>query len=109
MVGYALPSFVIGMVLVWFFALKLHWLPPAGLADQTLPLDATRQHLVWIDRLTHLMLPLTAMVLATIAVPLRQQRSAVARHRHAAVGARRTGARRLARRRSPGGTAGGRR
>ncbi len=74
-VGYALPSFVLGMVLVWLFALEFRWLPPAGLLDQTLPLDAS----LWVrmaDRLTHLALPLATMVLATIAVPFRQQRAA---------------------------------
>jgi len=31
---------------------------------------------VWLDHLKHLILPLATMVIATIAVPLRQQRSA---------------------------------
>lgn len=74
-VGYALPSFVIGMLLVSLFTLTLHWLPPAGLADPTLPLEAPALG-IWLDRLKHLVLPLAAMVIATIAVPLRQQRSA---------------------------------
>jgi peptide/nickel transport system permease protein len=75
-VGYALPSFVVGMVLVSLIALRLHWLPPAGLADQTLPLDASLG-VTLLDRLAHLVLPLTTLVIATIAVPLRQQRAAV--------------------------------
>lgn len=74
-VGYSLPSFVLGMVLVSVFALKLRWLPPAGLADQTLPLDASLGVVV-LDRLRYLALPLATMVLATIAVPFRQQRAA---------------------------------
>ena len=74
-IGYALPSFVLGMVLVSLFALRPPWLPPAGLADQTLPLDAPMATM-WLDRLRHLVLPLATMVIATIAVPLRQQRSA---------------------------------
>lgn len=73
--GYALPSFVIGMVLTWVFAVKLHWLPAAGFSDPLLPTDAGAAAIL-ADRLRHLALPLTALVAATVAVPLRQQRSA---------------------------------
>lgn len=73
--GYAIPSFVAGMVLVWFFGIKLDWLPVAGYRDVLLPVDAGAGTVV-IDRIKHLILPLTAMVVATIAVPLRQQRAA---------------------------------
>lgn len=74
-VGYAIPSFVAGMLLVWVVGLKLAWLPVAGFSDVLLPVDASTWT-VLIDRLKHLMLPLTTMVIATIAVPLRQQRAA---------------------------------
>jgi len=74
-IGYSLPSFVLGMVLVWLFALEFPWLPSAGLADQSLPLDASIGVTV-VDRLAHLALPVATMVLATIAVPFRQQRAA---------------------------------
>jgi peptide/nickel transport system permease protein len=74
-VGYALPSFVIGMLLVWLFALKLHWFPPGGVSDVLLSPDASFASRL-VDHLRHLALPLAAMVIATLAVPLRQQRSA---------------------------------
>jgi peptide/nickel transport system permease protein len=74
-VGYALPSFVIGMLLVWIFALKVHWFPAGGTSDVLLTPDAGSGAKL-LDRVAHLVLPLTAMVIATIAVPLRQQRSA---------------------------------
>jgi peptide/nickel transport system permease protein len=74
-VGYALPSFVIGMLLVWAFALKLGWFPAAGISDVLLPPDAPVMTTL-LDHLKHLVLPLAAMVVATLAVPLRQQRSA---------------------------------
>lgn len=74
-VGYALPTFAIGMVLVWIFAVELSWLPAAGSSDPLLAADAPLSRAL-ADRLEHLVLPLTAMVLATIAVPIRQQRSA---------------------------------
>jgi peptide/nickel transport system permease protein len=73
--GYAIPSFVAGMVLVWLVGIKLDWLPVAGYRDVLLPMNAGFGA-VMLDRLKHLILPLTAMVIATIAVPLRQQRAA---------------------------------
>lgn len=73
--GYALPSFVLGMLLIWLFAVQLGWFPAAGLADPLLPVEATTFELV-LDRARHLALPLLTLVLATIAVPLRQQRAA---------------------------------
>ena len=74
-VGYALPSFAAGMLLVWVVGIKLAWLPVAGFSDVLLPVDASRWT-VFVDHLKHLILPLTTMVVATIAVPLRQQRAA---------------------------------
>lgn len=73
---YTVPGFVIGLVLIWWFAVQWHWFPPAGIADPLLPLDAGAGA-VALDRLRHLALPLATMVLATIAVPIRQQRAAV--------------------------------
>ncbi|MES2304166.1 MAG: ABC transporter permease [Gemmatimonadota bacterium] len=73
--GYAVPSFVAGMLLVWLFGIKLPWLPVAGYRNVLLPVDADAGA-IFVDRVRHLVLPLTAMVIATIAVPLRQQRAA---------------------------------
>lgn len=82
LVGYALPSFVVGLVLVWLFALKWGWFPPAGYGDPLLhPEAGTWAHLG--DRVRHLTLPLVTMMLATIAVPIRHQRAAVDETREA--------------------------
>lgn len=75
LIGYALPSFVIGMLLVWLLAVQSGWLPPAGFADPLLEADAGFSAVLF-DRLKHLALPLLTMVLATVAVPMRQQRAA---------------------------------
>lgn len=75
LVGYTLPSFVIGMVLVWIFGVRLAWLPTGGISDQLLPLDASAIAVLF-DRVQHLILPLATLVIATIAVPFRQQRAA---------------------------------
>jgi peptide/nickel transport system permease protein len=72
--GYAIPSFAIGMVLIWIFS-PLQWLPAGGMRSLTLPLDATATTR-FLDLLRHLILPVATMVIATIAIPLRQQRSA---------------------------------
>ncbi len=77
LIGYALPSFVVGMLLTWIFAVKLGWLQTGGIADVLISSDAPRG-IVFADHLKHLILPLAAMVIATLAVPLRQQRSAAA-------------------------------
>lgn len=74
-VGYAIPSFVAGMLLVWLFGIRLAWLPVAGFRDVLLPIDSGTAA-VFLDHLRHLILPLATMVIATIAVPLRQQRAA---------------------------------
>jgi peptide/nickel transport system permease protein len=75
LISYAVPAFVIGLLLVWGFAIRWPVLPAAGFADPLLGADAGAGAIV-IDRLRHLLLPLLTMVLATIAVPLRQQRAA---------------------------------
>ncbi len=74
-VAYALPGFAVGMVLVWVFAVQLSWLPAGGFSDPLLPIDAPVS-LVLRDRLEHLALPLLTLVIATLAVPIRQQRAA---------------------------------
>ncbi|HEY3934822.1 MAG TPA: ABC transporter permease [Gemmatimonadales bacterium] len=73
-VGYALPAFVVGLVLVWIFAVKLGWFPPSGASDPLLSPGAGVGTIV-ADRLRHLALPLATLVIATLAVPLRQQRT----------------------------------
>lgn len=75
LVGYTLPAFVIGLVLAWLFAVTLHWFPAAGYSDPLLA-DNAGVMASLADRIHHLVLPLATMVIATIAVPLRHQRSA---------------------------------
>lgn len=72
---YAVPSFVIALLLIWAFAIVWPVFPAAGIADPLIGADAPITTFL-ADRISHLILPLATMVLATIAVPLRQQRSA---------------------------------
>jgi peptide/nickel transport system permease protein len=76
MVAYALPGFAVGMVLVWIFAVQLAWLPAGGFSDPLLAADAPTIDIIR-DRLARLALPLLTMVIATLAVPIRQQHAAV--------------------------------
>lgn len=80
--SYAVPAFVIALLLVWGFAIAWPLFPAAGYSDPLLASDAPFG-VVLADRLHRITLPLLTMVLATIAVPMRQQRSAVMRTRAA--------------------------
>ena len=74
--GHALPPFWLGLILVWLFALVVHWLPAAGVHDPLLAADAS-----WgaraLDTARHLVLPWVTLLLTTVVVPLRHHREAV--------------------------------
>lgn len=65
LVFWSLPTFWIGMLLIFVFAVALNWLPIAGMytADAIYPTFVTRIS----DLARHLVLPTTAMVLVDIA------------------------------------------
>jgi len=67
--GFSIPIFVIGYLLIWAFALKLRWLPVQGydrIAEGVLP---------W---LSHLLLPALALSVIYIALIARVTRASVA-------------------------------
>lgn len=72
---YSLPAFVIGLVLVWLFAVQWPVLPPAGFSNPLLGPETPPWTRIG-DVARHLVLPLATMVLASIAVPIRHQRAA---------------------------------
>jgi len=75
MVGISIPGFLFGLILIVIFAVLLDWLPMFGMASTMPPPAGT---LAWyFDRLRHMVLPLTAMVLASIAGMIRFTRSAM--------------------------------
>lgn len=73
--AYATPSFWLGLMLVLYFGLHLHWLPVAGMSDPSLGDTAGWRWLA--DRLRHLVLPATTLSLVTIASSMRYQRAAM--------------------------------
>jgi microcin C transport system permease protein len=66
LVGYAIPGFVLGVVLLVIFGGQLHWFPLRGLVSPNW------EELSWgariVDYLWHITLPVTAMVLGSFAV-----------------------------------------
>jgi peptide/nickel transport system permease protein len=76
LVGYATPSFWLGLVLAWFVGVKLRLLPPAGMQDPLLDMGAGS----WVkaaDALRHLLLPALTLSIVSIAATMRYQRSAM--------------------------------
>jgi peptide/nickel transport system permease protein len=76
LVGYATPSFWLGLVLAWLVGIKLRLLPAAGMQDPLLSLDAgvlTRA----ADVLRHLVLPAITLSVVSIAATMRYQRTAM--------------------------------
>mgnify|MGYP002622707868 CR=1 FL=1 len=81
---YTVPSFVIGLVLVWLFAVEWQLLPAGGAIDPLLAPDAG-WWAVTVDRARpgHPVRPPASVVLATPALPIRHQISAATATLHA--------------------------
>jgi len=74
-VSVALPSFWVGLALVWGFGLHAPFLPVAGLRDPML--DTASRAVQWVDLLRHLVLPALTLSLVTIGATMRYQRAAM--------------------------------
>jgi peptide/nickel transport system permease protein len=64
----SLPSFFFGIMLIYFFAVALRWLPPSGIGNEQ---DS------WISNLRYLILPVCTILLGNQAVISRFVRSAM--------------------------------
>ncbi|HOX21007.1 MAG TPA: ABC transporter permease [Gemmatimonadales bacterium] len=73
---YAMPSFWLGLVLAWFFGIRLQLLPVAQMHDPLLDPDAS-----WLvrtgDVLRHLILPAVTLTAVSLAAVMRYQRTAL--------------------------------
>jgi peptide/nickel transport system permease protein len=76
LMGYAIPSFWLGLVLAWLIGIELRLLPAAGMQDPLLAQEAgflTRA----VDVLRHLVLPALTLSVVSIAATMRYQRTAM--------------------------------
>lgn len=68
--GVSVPSFFFGLLLIYFFALKLDWFPTGGTHTIGAPFSLA-------DRLSHLILPMTVLSLQNIGAVMRYTRSSM--------------------------------
>jgi peptide/nickel transport system permease protein len=73
-IGYALPAFWLGLLMIIVFGVFLGWLPPGGLTDSDVPADLASQVL---DRLKHLVMPVIVLGLGSMATWTRYMRSSL--------------------------------
>ncbi|MGC8780679.1 MAG: ABC transporter permease [Anaerolineae bacterium] len=68
--GVSVPSFFFGLLLIYFFALKLDWFPTGGTHTIGAPFSLA-------DRISHLILPMTVLSLQNIGAVMRYTRSSM--------------------------------
>ncbi|MDT1062536.1 ABC transporter permease [Paracoccus sp. CPCC 101403] len=74
--GFSLPNFWQGMMLVMIFSVWLGWLPSTGRGETGTILGITTSFATW-DGIQHLLLPATNLALAQIALVIRMTRTGV--------------------------------
>jgi peptide/nickel transport system permease protein len=75
-VGFSLPTFWVGLVLIMFFAIQLGWLPSNGRGD-TAMLFGVPVSFLTIDGLSHLFLPAFNLALFKLSLLIRLTRAQV--------------------------------
>ncbi len=75
LIFFATPSFVLGLILIYIFAIKLDWLPTSGI--KSIYSEDFNFVEVLLDGLKHMILPLISLSLAGIAVFYRYLRDSV--------------------------------
>ncbi|CAN7623957.1 ABC transporter permease [Bosea sp. LjRoot9] len=74
--GFSLPTFWIGLVMILLFSVKLGWLPASGRGETTSLLGMPVSFLNW-DGLSHLLLPAFNLALFKISLVIRLTRAGV--------------------------------
>lgn len=72
--GFSLPTFWVGLMLIMVFAVQLGWLPASGRGETTLLFGVPVSFLSW-DGLKHLLLPAFNLALFNIALVIRLTRA----------------------------------
>ena len=75
MIGFSIPGFLFSLILIFIFAIVLGVLPMFGMASTFPPPSGTAAW--YLDRLRHMILPLSALVLMGMATMMRVVRSAM--------------------------------
>lgn len=73
-IGYALPSFWLGLLLIIVFGVNLGWLPAGGLVSFDAPSDTLA---ALVDRGRYLILPVIVLALGSMAIWTRYMRSSL--------------------------------
>ncbi|CDN57091.1 Putative binding-protein-dependent transport permease (plasmid) [Neorhizobium galegae bv. officinalis bv. officinalis str. HAMBI 1141] len=74
--GFSLPTFWIGLVMVMLFSVQLGWLPASG-RGETVPVFGVPISLFTLDGLSHLLLPALNLALFKISLIIRLTRAGV--------------------------------
>ena len=74
-VGYSLPAFIIAIVFIWIFAVRLGWFPVSGMQTAGVVFHSPWQRIR--DRLYHLALPLIVMTFCSLGGMTRYVRAAM--------------------------------
>jgi peptide/nickel transport system permease protein len=85
---YSLPTFWLGLILIYVFAVSLHWFPSQGIIDSRSPAGVFNTPPFWeafwanpwpiiADMLKHLVLPVVTLVAVSVAADSRFVRSAM--------------------------------
>ena len=72
--GFSLPTFWVGIMMIMLFAVMMGWLPSTGRGDTAVFLGIESSFFTW-DGLTHLLLPATNLALTNIALVIRLSRA----------------------------------
>ncbi len=75
-VGFSLPTFWVGLILIMFFAVQLGWLPSNGRGDTALLFGVPVSFLT-VDGLSHLLLPAVNLALFKLSLLIRLTRAQV--------------------------------
>lgn len=75
-VGFSLPTFWVGLVLIMFFAVQLGWLPSNGRGDTALLFGVPVSFLT-VDGLSHLLMPALNLALFKLSLLIRLTRAQV--------------------------------
>ncbi len=74
--GFSLPTFWVGLMLIMVFAVMLGWLPSTGRGDTASVLGFETSLATW-DGLTHIMMPALNLALTNISLTIRLTRAGV--------------------------------